>query len=157
MRVVAALVVVSIALTGCVMPAEEGSAEDTAHAQLEAMWRTDADALIGTYTKPWFDFGGDEWVADPGANVRRVMAEETFQNEMAKYDSWQELVRLDEVVMGHPDDLGEAGDFFQSDVFELQPDDVSWFAPPSEGSPLFDGWGGLYREIDGDWKMVGGD
>jgi hypothetical protein len=37
------------------------------------------------------------------------------------------------------------------------PRDVLVFVPPREGSPLFDGWFGVYRPAEGRWMQVAGD
>lgn len=147
-----------VLLSGCVAPGgSSGSAEDTAHTQLEGIWQRDVDQVAATYADRYFDFGGGEWIEDPEEGIGAYLDSDEAHEDMSKISSWQELVKLDEAVTGHPSELGEEGEFFQDPDFELKPGDIAWFAPPTDDSPLHDGWGGLYREIDGQWRMVGGD
>lgn len=148
----------AVLFSGCVMPGgPSGSAEDTAYTQLEALWQRDVNRVVATYADRYFDFGGGTWVDDPEEGIRSYLESDEAREDMGRFSSWQGLVKIDEAISGHPSELGEEGGFFQDPEFESRPGDTVWYAPPTEGSPLHDGWGGLYREIGGQWRMVGGD
>jgi hypothetical protein len=41
--------------------------------------------------------------------------------------------------------------------FELKPGDIYIIYPPRKGQPLHDGWLGIYRKVNGSWKIVAAD
>lgn len=64
---------------------------------------------------------------------------------------------LDFGKMREEDAASYLAEFSFRGAFTPQEGDVAVHVPGVEGSPFFDGWFGIYRELDGRWVRVAGD
>lgn len=77
-----------------------------------------------------------------------------FQQDFAGKQAG-DLVLVDETrIMTKAEYEQETGETVDFGAFEYQDGDYLAFTPPVPDSALFDGWFGIYRQIDGAWKVV---
>ncbi len=147
------LTVLIAALAGC--SGGGSSPEATLDAEIRAVFEGDADLLAALMHDPWIDFGGCIEIprAEVLENLKEWFESDDHAQEMAPYTSHRELVDWSTMERFDPTTEG----FFDCEHYTPQAGDVGLWVSGSDESPLFDGWGGIYRQVGGRWVNIGGD
>lgn len=149
---------------GCLGEAEEGGPASTpagtARNQVQAILDRDYDTLERTFASSYMDFGGCKTLSrsEVLSHVRESAESEQFRRQASGKGpddllDWQKTRTGTYPAFRSDPDF----DFFMKCSFAFRDGDTVFWAAAKEGSPFFDGWGGLYRKESAGWIEVGGD
>jgi len=121
----------------------------------------DAEGIASAYSSNYLDTGGGpEGTGE--VQLDEAYFEDFFSSE--RFDELKgkpisELVDLDKKeVYSYEEIMNSKYENLGSRVgFRYMKGDIVIIFPPKEGSPLFDGWSGVYRKENGVWKIIAGD
>jgi hypothetical protein len=164
-----AAVLMLMPVTGCGgMNVEEAKSQvrELHEKRLQYLLDKDAQSLVAMFGPEVVDLGGgasgtgempseyytaaywQEWFASESYD--RVFAGKTV-NQLVNVNNAEAYTYAEIQEMGLDEDFGKGT------LYKPGDDDIWISFPPAEGSPLNDGWFGVYRKLDGKWKLVGID
>ena len=173
-KIILILICISVFLTGCIS-IENNIQPDlsglTPEEQVEVIHKTnlqyilneDAKAIAAAYSDNYRDLGGGpNGDGTTTINTVNYWSDVFSSNEFDKISdkSLDELVDLSQTEIYTYSDFGQYNSFFCEKTnidFNCADGDILIIFQPTDNSPLFDGWIGVYREISNEWKIVAGD
>ncbi|MFT7616157.1 MAG: hypothetical protein ACI8Y7_000986 [Candidatus Woesearchaeota archaeon] len=164
------IVLAAIFVSGCVASIDlsglspEEQVEFMHKQNLQYLLDGNEKAMANAYSENYRDMGGGP-NGDGTTNIhtveywKTVTSNDRFDEIRAK--SIEELVDLSSIqISTYPNIENRNSGFICENsriTFSCEVGDIFIAFPPTEDSPLFDGWFGVYRQINNEWKIVAGD
>ncbi|MFH1722334.1 MAG: hypothetical protein ABH950_07005 [Candidatus Altiarchaeota archaeon] len=128
---------------------------------LKYLLEGNAEMISAAYSPDYIDLGGGPQgtgkVQHSVENFERIFSSPGFEEIQGR--EVEELVELEGIEIYSYEEIldSEYKDAGKIVGFQFQEGDYMVFLHGLEGSPLYDGWVGIYRLEEGGWKLIAGD
>ncbi len=150
----------------CIIPSNFDLLSDKAQVEiihiknLQYLIDGNGNNLAAAYSDKYKDLGGGP-SGDGNVDMKSFFTSEGFNKKTDKLRNKKiyELIDVNQKRVFSYDEImsSQYKDFGKKTGFEYKPGDILIGFPPKEGSLLFDGFFGVYRKENNEWKVIASD